>query len=109
MIADWEQLGVVPKVNETQTGEDSIALPDPTAMAIALDRSVGTAWSAHYLEVETLSDLTRGMTIVDRLIVAQDANNRGVWAPASANGPKTDVCWTLDTARFKVMLMRALG
>ena len=37
---------------KTQTGEDGIALPDPTAMAIALDRSIGTEWSAHYVEVE---------------------------------------------------------
>jgi purine nucleosidase len=94
---------------KTQTGEDGIALPDPTAMAIALDRSIGTAWSAHVVEVETQSDLTRGMTVVDRLNVAADANNRGVWAQASASSPKTDVCWTLDAARFKAMLMRALG
>src|SRR5712671_4790516 len=36
-----------------QTGEDGIALPDPVAMAIALDPSIGTDWSEHYVDVET--------------------------------------------------------
>ncbi len=31
-----------------QTGEDGISLPDPVAMCIALDPSVGTEWSEHY-------------------------------------------------------------
>lgn len=92
---------------KTQTGEDGIALPDPAAMAVALDRSIGADWSAHYVEVETVSDLARGMTVVDRLNVAQDANNRAAWAQALA-GRKADVCWTLDVARFKAMVMAAL-
>ena len=77
-------------------------------MAIALDRSIGTLWSAHYVEVETQSDLTRGMTVVDRLNVAQDDSNRVAWAQALA-GRKTDVCWMLDVARFKAMLMGSLA
>ena len=92
---------------KTQTGEDGIALPDPTAMAIAIDRSIGTQWSAHLVEIETQSELTRGMTIVDRLNVAHDQSNSATWGQALA-GQKTDVCWTLDVARFKAMLMSAL-
>ena len=92
---------------KTQTGENGIALPDPAAMAIALDRTVGTDWSAHWVEVETQSSLTRGMTVVDRLNVAADASNRETWAQALA-GRKTDVCWTLDAARFKAMVLAAL-
>src|ERR1700752_4170424 len=55
-----------------QTGEDGISLPDPIAMCLALNPSVGTSWGDHYLDVETHSDLTRGMTVVDRLNVADD-------------------------------------
>src|ERR1700751_6434244 len=58
------------KAYKVQTGEDGISLPDPIAMCLALDPTVGTEWSTHYLDVETHSDLTRGMTVVDRLNVA---------------------------------------
>src|ERR1700719_1835274 len=34
------------KAYKVQTGEDGISLPDPVAMSIALDPSVGTDWSA---------------------------------------------------------------
>ena len=69
-----------------QTGEDGISLPDPVAMSVALDPTIGTQWSEHYVEVETHSELTRGMTVVDRLNVAADERNRAVWADATAEG-----------------------
>src|ERR1700723_693298 len=46
-----------------QTNEDGICLPDPVAMSIALDPTVGTEWGKHFLDVETQSELTRGMTV----------------------------------------------
>jgi len=76
-------------------------------MCLALDPTVGTAWSEHYVEVETESELTRGMTVVDRLNVAADARNREVWARALA-GPKAKVCWTIDNTRWKAALYKAL-
>src|ERR1700693_6094283 len=79
---------------KTQTGEDGIALPDPVAMCLALDPTVGTEWSEHFVDVENQSELTRGMTVVDRLNVAQDDRNRVVWAPAL--GRKVKVCWSID-------------
>jgi purine nucleosidase len=90
-----------------QTGEDGICLPDPVAMCLALDPTVGTAWSEHYVEVETESELTRGMTVVDRLNVAADERNRAVWARALA-GRKNEVCWTIDNERWKAALYKAL-
>ena len=48
------------------------------------------------------------MTIVDRLNVAHDENNRGAWADALAAGVKADICWTFDAPRYKAMLKRAL-
>jgi purine nucleosidase len=92
-----------------QTGEAGLSLADPTAMAVALDRAIGLAWSRHVVEIECASDLTRGMTVVDRLNVAADDNNRQTWRAALTSGAKADVCWTFDSARFKAMLMRALA
>ena len=50
-----------------QTGERGISLPDPVAMAIALDPSIVTQQSEHFVDVETTSELTRGMTVVDQI------------------------------------------
>jgi len=86
-----------------QTGEDGICLPDPVAMALALDPTIGTDWSDHYVDVETESELTRGMTVVDRLNVADDERNRAAWAPVIANR-KARVCWTIDNRRWKEAL-----
>jgi purine nucleosidase len=93
---------------KVQTGEDGISLPDPIAMCVALDPSVGTSWSSHYLDVETQSELTRGMTVVDRLNVAEDERNRGEWSEITAKRKKARVCWTLDASRWKSALLAAL-
>ena len=92
-----------------QTGERGLSLADPTAMAVALDRDIGTSWSRHFVEIECASELTRGMTIVDRLDHANDEYNRAAWADALAAGVKADICWTFDAAAYKSMLKRALA
>lgn len=96
------------KAYKVQTGEDGISLPDPIAMCLALNPSVGTSWSEHYLDVETHSDLTRGMTVVDRLNVADDERNLPVWERVVRKGNKAKVCWTLDAKRWKDALFAAL-
>lgn len=96
------------KAYKVQTGEDGICLPDPVAMAIALDPTIGTNWSDHYVDVETQSELTRGMTVVDRLNVAADERNRAVWAPVLKKKCKVKVCWTIDNRRWKEALFAAL-
>lgn len=90
-----------------QTDEDGICLPDPVAMCLALDPTVGIDWSEHYVDVEVQSELTRGMTVVDRLNVAGDERNRDVWAPALRGG-KVKVCWSIDNQRWKEALCAAL-
>ena len=92
----------------TQTGENGLSLADPTAMAIALDRSVGLTWSRHRVAIECASELTRGMTIVDRLNVSEDENDMSVWK-AQASEAKADVVWTFDSAKFKSMLKAAVA
>ena len=91
-----------------QTGQHGISLPDPVAMAVALDPSIVTEQSHHFLEIETESELTRGMTVVDRLNVAADERNRAVWAQALTTGHKAAILWTIDNARWKQALYSAL-
>jgi purine nucleosidase len=91
-----------------QTGEDGISLPDPIAMAIALDPSIGTDWSEHYIDVETQSELTGGMTVVDKLNVADDERNQPVWAPVLEKKKKAKVCWAMNNPPWKEALFTAL-
>lgn len=91
-----------------QTGEDGISLPDPVAMSIALDPRIGYESSRHYVDVETASELTRGMTIVDRLGVAADERNRATWAELLDRGFETKVYWAIDAARWKQALYSSL-
>jgi purine nucleosidase len=92
----------------TQTGEDGISLPDPVAMSIALDPSIGIESSHHYVDVEIASELTRGMTVVDRLGVAADDRNRETWSELLQRGSKAKVYWAIDTSRWKQALYSAL-
>jgi hypothetical protein len=58
--------------------------------------------------IECDSDLTRGMTVVDRLDVAADPRNSAVWSEAVQSGPKTEICWKLDVRGWKASLVTAL-
>ena len=91
-----------------QTGEHGISLPDPVAMSIALDPTIVIQQSEHYVDVETTSELTRGMTVVDRLNVAGNERNKAVWAGVLEQAVKAKVVWTIDNARWKQSLRNAL-
>jgi purine nucleosidase len=91
-----------------QTGEHGISLPDPVAMSIALDPAIVTQQSENYVDVETSSELTLGMTVVDRLNVAANERNRAVWCSILDRGKKTKVYWTIDNKRWKHTLYSAL-
>jgi purine nucleosidase len=91
-----------------QTGEHGIALPDPVAMAVALDPSIVTSASEHFWDVETESELTRGMTVVDRLNVAVDERNREVWAEQIGNGRRGKIVWTIENRKWKENLYARL-
>jgi purine nucleosidase len=92
-----------------QTGEDGISLPDPVAMCIALDPSVGTERGRHYVDVEVASELTRGMTVVDRLGVARNERNRAIWESLTSRVPPPEVIWRIDPVRWKTALYAALA
>ena len=70
---------------------------------------IGLSWSRHRVAIECSSELTRGMTVVDRLNAANDDNNRNVWAAHGPESAGADVLWTLDAAKFKSMLKAALA
>ena len=81
---------------------------DPVAMAIAMDPTVVTEQSENFVDVETSSELTLGMTVVDRLNVAGNDRNRAVWAPILAENRKAKVYWSIDNRRWKQALYSAL-
>ena len=93
-----------------QTGEVGICLPDPVCMGIALEPALCASSTSHYVEIETRSELTRGMTVVDQLNVADDPRNRDTWGETVARQPnRVHVCWTLDVPRWKRLLFSSLA
>jgi purine nucleosidase len=91
--------------------DPGIGLPDPVAMAVALDPKVATRTSRHAVEIECESDLTRGMTVVDALdVVPRELGDSTGWpAGAVSAKPHVTVVWEIDVARFKHRLFRALA
>lgn len=78
-----------------QSGSDTLELPDPTAMAVALDPAAVVTASAHLnVEIEASSQLTRGMAVVDSLAV-------------TGRPPNAEVVTAIDVARFKAMVFDA--
>jgi purine nucleosidase len=103
------------EANRMQSGEIGIALPDPVAMAVAIDPTIAMQASAHRVEIECASELTRGQTVVDQLNVGNDERNRGLWSSPAATMGATKVrrdvrvVWQIDIARWKALLMRSLS
>ena len=83
------------KTNREWLGDPGLALPDPVTMAIALDPAVCARRSRHFVDVETQSELTRGMTVVDELGVLNQT-------------PTAEVCWAIDAPLWKETLYRTL-
>ncbi len=79
-----------------QSGSLTLELPDPVAMAVALDpERVVTRSSRHHVVVEAQSPVTRGMSVVDSLdVTGQD--------------PTAEVIWAIDVARFKELVSNAV-
>ncbi len=104
---DCNRTGIA--VNQRWLRDPGLALPDPVAMAVAIDPTICTRSSRHHVDVETASLLTRGMTVVDQLGVAADANNRPIWGSIVERPPTTTICWEIDIPRWKAMLYAALS
>ena len=67
----------------TRTGLDSFDLPDPIAMAIALDPSVAKDTQSRFVAIETQSSLCRGQSVVDHLQVTGHEPNAEIVTEAS--------------------------
>jgi len=63
--------------------QDGFDLPDPIAMAVALEPDVATVVKRLRVDVETRSELTRGATVVDHLRVTGNEPNADVVLEAS--------------------------
>ncbi len=87
--------------------EPGLALPDPVAMAIALEPDVCTEYVRCGVEI-VLDGPARGATLVDLLGVAGRGDSQGdpAWA---APLPSVEVCRALDVERFKARIRTALG
>ena len=77
---------------QAQTG---MALADPVAMAVAIDPSIATDVRQCYVDIETSSERTRGMSLVDLNNVQQRNSNAGV-------------CLKIDIKRWKKLLRDSL-
>lgn len=99
---------VAMQANFDQSGDRGLGLADPVAMSVALDPTIVTRKSRCWVEVETQSELTRGMTVVDQFGLANDARNRPVWGALVEREPNATVCWEIDIPRWKEALYSVL-
>jgi purine nucleosidase len=88
-----------------QTREIGISLPDPIAMGILLQPELCVEATTHRVEIEVHSPVTRGMSVVDRLNVGNDARNAEVWKDALP----CSVCWRLDVGAWKELVFRSVA
>jgi purine nucleosidase len=95
------------EANRLQSGDPGLALPDPVAMAIAIEPAICTRKTDHYVDIETTGELTRGMSVVDALDVTHDERNT-VWHDLRAGGPNATVCWEIDIPHWKGLLYAGL-
>jgi purine nucleosidase len=72
-----------------------LMLPDPVAMAVALEPDIVIRQGKYFVDVETTSQFTRGATVVDELGVMRKTSNM-------------NVIWSIDVARWKEILYRCL-
>ncbi|MEP7288468.1 MAG: nucleoside hydrolase [Chloroflexota bacterium] len=73
-------------------GQDGIPMPDPIAVAVAIDPRVVTEEVHAHVQVELHGALTRGQTVTD-------------WK----GGPRANVITKIDTAHFWKMMRQSLG
>ena len=81
--------------NQKWLGEPGLSLPDPVTMAVALDPAICLHHGSCYVDVDTTSEVTRGMTVVDQLGVTNQPAN-------------IEVCWKINVARWKELLYQSL-
>ena len=91
------------------SSQNALDLPDPVAMAIALEPDLCTRRARHYVDVETESNLTRGMVVIDALDSGDKVTELGEGGPMFEAIGKIEVCWEVDSAGFKRLLRESLS
>ena len=86
-------------------GDPGLGLPDPVAMAVALDKKVTKRESKHNVQI-VLDGPSRGMTIVDQLHVGENEPNIDEWW--SRTERNINVCWEIDDNVWKEVLYKTL-
>lgn len=86
-------------------GDPGLGLPDPVAMAVALNPKVVLKESRHNVKI-VLDGPSRGMTIVDKLNVGEsEPNIDEYWSNTNKN---VNVIWELDNQAWKDTLYETL-
>lgn len=75
--------------------QSGMALADPVAMAVAIDPSISIKQKTCFVDIETQSDMTRGMSVVDLNHVLGREHN-------------ATVCLEIDSAAWKALLRNCL-
>ncbi len=97
------------KTNQTWMGDPGIGLPDPVAMAIAIDPLLCTKLTQCHVEIECNGTFTRGMTVVDTLnVTANNAQNMEGHKSLQDGKLPVKVCWELDISGWKALLEKCV-
>lgn len=83
------------QTNREWLGDPALPLPDPITMAILLEPGIVRRRSKHFVDIETISEMTRGMTVVDERNVTKKE-------------PNVDVIWEIDIPAWKETLFKTL-
>lgn len=86
-------------------GDPGLGLPDPVAMAVALNPAVTTKVSRHNVQV-VIDGPARGMTIVDQLHVGESEPHIDEhWSHTERN---INVIWEIDSDKWKETLYKTI-
>ncbi len=86
-------------------GDPGLGLPDPVAMAVALNPAVTTKVSRHNVQV-VIDGPARGMTIVDKLHVGESEPHIDEhWSHTERN---INVIWEIDSDKWKETLYKTI-
>lgn len=93
-------------------GVDGISHPDAIMMTMAIDRSVIVESQRCFVDVETIGELTRGYSLVDKLNVMERSIDHGVKVSElmklPSGEPNAEVVLSADEGRFTEMLIEVL-
>lgn len=81
---------------EREPGESVLSVPDPLAMAVALEPGIVRRSEAQYIEVELSGRMTRGQTVVD-------------WYGLTGRPPNVEIVYEIDRERFWELMQTAFA